>query len=88
MVLGIVGLVFCWFFYFGIPCALIGLILSAVGIKKSNDAGMPAGMATAGLVCSIITMALSIMFIVVCGVVISSCNDMFDSFNNSYYDYW
>ena len=58
MVLGIVSLVlFCWI-YVSIPCALVGVILGGVGMKKSKDAGMSAGMATAGLVCSIISLAI------------------------------
>ena len=68
MVLGIVGLVFLWLFYIGIPCALVGLILSAVGYKKSKDAGMPGGMAVAGLVCSIIALAVCI----ICAIAIAA----------------
>lgn len=61
MVLGIVSLALFCVIYLSIPCALVGVVLGGVGLKKSKDAGMPAGMAVAGLVCSIICLAIVII---------------------------
>ncbi len=62
MVLGIVGLVFCWSFGFGVIPSIVGLVLSVVGRQKSNDAGFyNTGMATAGLVCACISLGLSVL---------------------------
>ena len=65
LVLGIVGLVFCFFLpYVGLPCALVGIILGVIGMKKSKEAGAPAGMAVAGMVCGIIALGLNIVCII------------------------
>ena len=67
MVLGIVALVFCWCFYVGGPCALVGLPLGAIALSKINKGEAdpkPKGMAIAGLICSIIALAIVIVFVV------------------------
>jgi len=61
MVLGIVALVLFCVWYLAIPCAIVGLILSIIGKGKSKAAGAPTGMATAGMVTSIIALALDII---------------------------
>ena len=71
MVLGIVGLVlsFCVPVLPIIMC-IVGVILSGVSMSKAKSAGMKNGMAVAGLVCSIIPLAISIggtIFILVAG---------------------
>lgn len=49
MVLGIISLCLsCCAYFISIPCAIVGIILGLIGLKK--QAGR--GMATAGLVCS------------------------------------
>lgn len=63
MVLGIVALVFFCTSWFAIACALVGCILGAIGLKKAKDAGVKNGMAVAGLVCSVIALALDIIII-------------------------
>jgi hypothetical protein len=63
MVLGICGLVIP---FFGTATAIVGLILGIIGKKKSQEVGAPYGMATAGIVCSIIGLACSILVIVLC----------------------
>jgi hypothetical protein len=40
--------------------AIIGIVLSAVGMSKAKKAGNPAGVAVAGLVLSIIGLVISI----------------------------
>lgn len=42
----------------GIVCGIIGIVLSVMGRKKATLAGAPTGMATAGLVLSIIATAV------------------------------
>jgi len=61
MVLGIIGLAFCWLstLFFPIACAIVGLILSVIGMRKSKEAGFPTGMATAGLVCSVVSLGIN-----------------------------
>ncbi|HKM32805.1 MAG TPA: DUF4190 domain-containing protein [Oscillospiraceae bacterium] len=68
MVLGIIAIVFCWWGYFSIislVLSIVGIVL-AVGAKKELPPDAPKGMATAGLVLSIIALALS-------GIVFLSC---------------
>jgi len=64
LVLGIVGLV-CVFFGYG---ALIGIILSIIGIVLGTSAKkvQPSGMATAGIVCSIVALALCAVSFIAC----------------------
>ena len=65
MVLGILSLVIP---FFGTATAIVGLILGVVAKKKSSEAGMPCGMAIAGIVCSIVSLALSILCIFTCWI--------------------
>ena len=66
MVLGIISLVFiCFVPYVALICAIVGLILSIVGMAKAKGAGMKNGMAVAGLVCSIISLALTVLSITI-----------------------
>jgi len=57
MVLGILGLTP----YAGLLFSTVGLVLGVISKKKSTEVNMPSGMATAGLVCSIIGLAFSII---------------------------
>jgi uncharacterized YccA/Bax inhibitor family protein len=77
MVLGILALVIP---YAGFVLAIIGLALGVDGKKKCIAAGAPSGMATAGVVMSIIALAWS----VACLIILSAAVDMCSS---SYY-YW
>ena len=57
LVLGIVAIVLAWFYMINIValiCGVIGIILAVKGKKAAVAAGAPTGMATAGLVLSII----------------------------------
>ena len=60
MVLGIVALVFCWLWFISLPCAIVGLILSIMAMKKGEK-----GMAVAGLVCSIIALAVAVIVTII-----------------------
>lgn len=69
MVLGILSILFsCCFYYIAFPCGLIGLILGAVAIKKGNNGK---GMAVAGLVLSIISLALAVVTIAIGGAILT-----------------
>jgi hypothetical protein len=61
MVLGIVAVVLFCVWYIAIPCAVVGLILSIIGKKKSVQAGAPAGMAKAGMILCIIALVIDII---------------------------
>jgi|GEM_PF-1099726 len=63
LVLGICSLVFPGL---GIVTAIIALVLGILGKKKADEAGAPTGMATAGVVMSIIAIAFSVLTVVVC----------------------
>ncbi|MDR2501793.1 MAG: DUF4190 domain-containing protein [Oscillospiraceae bacterium] len=63
MVCGIASLVIP---YGGIAVAIVGLILSVIAKKKSEEVGLKNGMAQAGMVCSIIALAWSIVLVVIC----------------------
>jgi len=67
MVLGIVALVFCWFFFLSLPCGIVGLVLSIIAIKKGEK-----GMAIAGLVCSALALLVCVIIILFTVVLVSS----------------
>lgn len=62
MILGIVAILSsCCFYYISIPCAIVGAILAAVGMKSGKGGK---GMAIAGLVLSIISLVPALIVIV------------------------
>jgi hypothetical protein len=64
MVLGIVSLVFFWVWFASPVIALLGVIFSGVGISQCNRGQDGKGMAVAGLVCSLISLALWALIII------------------------
>ena len=58
LVLGILSLVPWWILYVGLPIAIVGIIMGALGRRSVSRRGI----ATAGLVCSIIGLAVLIIF--------------------------
>lgn len=65
MVLGIIGLVLSFIPFVGWLCALVGIILGALGISKAKKiGGKGKGMAIAGLVCGIVGLAIGILLFV------------------------
>ncbi len=71
LVLGILSLVLAWFVYLnilGIVLGVVGIVLSVKGKKQATEAGVPTGMATAGLVLSIIGAALSLVGFFTCTI--------------------
>jgi hypothetical protein len=79
MVLGIVSLVLFCFLYVSIPCAIIGAVLSGVGLKKAKDAGMKNGMAVAGLVCSLIALGICVVYWVIVAAAVAEATMFLDS---------
>ncbi len=75
MVVGIVSIIFTFIGGFltwiGLVAAIVGLVLSIIGMKKSKETGEPRGMAIAGLVTSIV--ALAIWVIVFACVAAAAC---------------
>lgn len=62
MVLGIISIPAICFWIVGLPCAIVGLILGILYNKKNEHSPM----ATAGIVCSIITIALLVLVLILC----------------------
>lgn len=71
LVLGIVALVLgcglggLGLGWIGIICAIVGVVLGAIGVKK---AGEKKGRAKAGMIMSIIALAISIIFTIACAI--------------------
>jgi hypothetical protein len=64
LVLGILSAIGGWIpglSYFAWVFGIIGIVLSAIGRKKATAASQPTGIATAGLVLSIIGLVISII---------------------------
>lgn len=82
LVLGIVSLVLC-VFGFGFPIgtilSIVGIVLAILGKKQLVERAQPTGMATAGLVLSIIALILSLLFFIAC----TACVGAGTSFLNS-----
>lgn len=68
MVLGIVSLALFCVYWLAIPCAIVGLILSIIGLKKSKVVGKGHGMALAGVITSIVALGLAILIIILIAV--------------------
>lgn len=68
LVLGIIGTILCWFpaVLLGVPLALVGLILGILARKNAQETQQPTGMATAGLVMSIVGLTLGILLSAMC----------------------
>ena len=62
MVLGFISIPAICFWIVGLPCAIVGLILGILYNKKNEHSPM----ATAGIVCSIITIALLVLVLILC----------------------
>ena len=78
LVCGIISLVLAYWSFFaitGLIAGIVGIILGVLGGKKMKMVGAPAGMATAGLVMSIIGTVLSAIFFFACGVCLCLCAD-------------
>jgi hypothetical protein len=71
LVLGILTIVlflFCWFV--SVPIGIAGVICSILGRNQAREQGLPTGMATAGLICSIVGLLLSVLAALLIGAII------------------
>lgn len=71
LVLGIISIVMGVFAaallgWLGAILGVIGIVLGALGRKQLTQQGTPNGIATAGMVCSIIGTVLSVLFYIAC----------------------
>ena len=67
LVLGIVGIVFCWAPFFGLLCCLAGVIVGIVAIVKKNNKGMAIG----GIVCGALGLIPAILISLATGALVS-----------------
>jgi Tfp pilus assembly protein PilE len=73
MILGIIGLALCWLPFVGWLCALIGIILGALGMSKAKQiGGRGKGMAIAGLICGIIGLMIGVLLFVLATMAMKS----------------
>ena len=76
LILAIASLVLGWWLpYIALPCAIVGIVLSAKGRSAAKAAGAPAGMATAGLVLAIIGTvwsAIGLVYFIACAAAASA----------------
>ena len=90
MVLGIVGLLFSFAIctaLFGLILCLVGVILSAIGMKKCNDGTADGkGMAIAGLATSGVGILISIIVMVVVAAEVSDNVNRYNDAMDDYYD--
>ena len=79
MVLGIIALV-CMVIpgigFIAPLIAVVGLALGVVSKKQLEESGQPVGMAKAGMVMSIISLAISIVFIFACAACLGSIGSL------------
>jgi len=65
MILGIVSIVFCWYWFLSIPAGAVALILGVLGKKEiAEGRGTNGGMATSGIVTGAIGLALGAILLV------------------------
>lgn len=74
LVLGIIALAFCWYFWVGLIAGALAIIFAAVGksqIKQNSEMG-GAGLATAGLVMGIVAIALVVLIIIIAAATVAT----------------
>ncbi len=65
MVVGIISLALFCIWFIAIPCAIVGAVLGGVAYNKAKQAGTKNKMANAGIVCSAIALAITILFTII-----------------------
>ena len=80
MVVGIISLVLFCTTWIAMACAIVGAVLGGIAVKKAKDVGMKNGMAVAGLVCSIIALAIAAIVWIWAVVVVGEAMAMINSF--------
>ena len=64
-VTGLLGLLFCWFAFVGVPLGILGVVLGAVGVSKAGKDGSSTGLAKAGIVLGALGVVIAIVLIAV-----------------------
>ena len=92
LVLGILSLILAWFYIVNVSAiifGIIGIVMAAIGRKKSAAAGAPSGLGTAGLVTSIIGLAIAMVGFISCTVCVACAaketNDAWNAIKSAYY---
>lgn len=78
MVLGIVSCILAWFYLVNIAAlvlGVIGVVLAAVGGKREKAANRTSGIATAGLVLSIIGLSVAFIGFLSCTICVACAAD-------------
>ena len=75
LVLGILSVELFCLWYLSLPCAVVGLILGILSLKSSGR-----GMAIAGLVLSIIALAIAVVMIILAASTASFLNSLWTDF--------
>ena len=87
LVLGIVSAVIAWWGIYlsivALVCGIVGIILAIKGKKMAKEAGAPTGLATAGLVLSIIGTVLAGIGFIACGICALCIKSAGDALNDS-----
>jgi len=82
LILGIVGVVLFWTFWFGIILGVLAIIFGAIGLSRAKSGAPNKGMAIAGLVLGIVSVVLGALFIVLIFSIGNSALDRFDRFGH------
>jgi hypothetical protein len=85
LVLGIIGMIASLIPFgalLGVPLAIVGLILGILARKNAVETQQPTGMATAGLVVSIIGVALGILLFALCAACVGNAKRNFERMAN------
>lgn len=86
LIFGIVSLCAAWFGYgaiAGIVAGIVGIILSVLASKSYKAIGQKSGMATAGLILSIIGLVLSVIMFVACVICVAAGTAAADELANN-----
>ena len=86
MVLGICSLAFCIpiINYLTLPIGIVGLVLSIMAMKKCNRGEAAGkGMAIAGLVCSLVGIALWVVIILIIGIIFAAAGTAAEGFGDA-----
>lgn len=92
LILGIVSIVGCCCCGFLIiPCAIVGLILGIIGMKKAKECGVNSGMSLAGIITSAVGIVIGIICAAVIGIAYlvddsSFMEDFYYEYGEGYYD--
>ena len=80
-VVGLIGLLTFWFTFGGLVISIVGLVLSIVGRRQAIERGAPTGLATAGLVCSIVGIVAGLIFTILIIAILEDADDELDELN-------